>query len=171
MHDSQLLLTLEIFEEGSSLDKQQARYSVLTPDLLLRSYWQEHPHDEDALRPLMEILGKRECYQEALASYEKLCALLKEDGEQPDAQTQDIVAYLQAKQLQRSPLSKRNAQQEKKQHAQVFCKRPEATIDEQHSSPVEDYLVRFDRSLFGGYQGVSYRFIISGSANRIAILF
>ncbi|HEU5384076.1 MAG TPA: bacterial transcriptional activator domain-containing protein [Ktedonobacteraceae bacterium] len=69
--------------------------------LLLRTYWQEHPHDEDALRPLMELLGRRECYQEALGYYEKLCALLEEEGEQPDSHTQNVVAYLQAKQLQR----------------------------------------------------------------------
>ena len=69
--------------------------------VLLRSYWTEHPRDEDILRPLMELLGKRECYQEALSSYEKLCDLLSEDGQQPDPRTQDVVEYLRAKQLQR----------------------------------------------------------------------
>jgi hypothetical protein len=52
--------------------------------VLLRSYWTEHPRDEDILRPLMELLGKRECFQEALDSYAKLCDLLSEDGQQPD---------------------------------------------------------------------------------------
>src|SRR5579885_2048122 len=69
--------------------------------VLLRSYWTAHPRDEDILRPLMEALGKRECYQEALDSYAKLCDLLSEDGQQPDPRTQDVAAYLRSKQLQR----------------------------------------------------------------------
>src|SRR5579885_1494353 len=68
---------------------------------LLRSYWTEHPRDEDILRPLMELLGKRECYQEALASYEKLCRFLEAEECQPDPHTQDVAAYLRSKQLQR----------------------------------------------------------------------
>jgi len=58
--------------------------------VLLRSCWLEHPRDEDILRPLMELLGKRDCYQEALAYYEKLCRVLEEDGQQPDSHTQDV---------------------------------------------------------------------------------
>ncbi|HEU5379900.1 MAG TPA: bacterial transcriptional activator domain-containing protein [Ktedonobacteraceae bacterium] len=73
--------------------------------LLLRSYWHEHPHDEDALRPLMELLGKRDCYQEALAYYEKLCALLEEDGQRPIQQTQDVAEYVRARQIQHGPVS------------------------------------------------------------------
>jgi hypothetical protein len=69
--------------------------------VLLRSYWTEHPRDEDILRPLMELLGKRECYQEALACYEKLHGLLKEEGHEPGGQTRDLAAYLRSKQLQR----------------------------------------------------------------------
>jgi hypothetical protein len=69
--------------------------------VLLRSYWTEHPRDEDILRPLMELLGRRECYQEAMASYEKLCRVLEADGCQPDPHTQDVVEYLRAKQLHR----------------------------------------------------------------------
>jgi hypothetical protein len=69
--------------------------------VLLRSYWTEHPRDEDILRPLMELLGKRDCYQEALASYEKLCRFLEADACQPDPRTQDVAAYLRSKQLQR----------------------------------------------------------------------
>jgi hypothetical protein len=68
---------------------------------LLRSYWTEHPRDEDILRPLMELLGKRECYQEALACYEKLHGLLKEEGHEPGGQTRDLAAYLRSKQVQR----------------------------------------------------------------------
>ncbi len=70
--------------------------------LLLRSCWLEHPRDEDILRPLMELLGKRDCYQEALAYYEKLCRVLEEDGQQPDSHTQDVVAYIRTKQIQRT---------------------------------------------------------------------
>src|SRR5579875_211331 len=40
--------------------------------VLLRSYWLEHSRDEDVLRPLLELLGKREGYQEAFEYYEKL---------------------------------------------------------------------------------------------------
>jgi hypothetical protein len=69
--------------------------------VLLRSYWTEHPRDEDILRPLMELLGKRECYQEAMASYEKLCRFLEAEECQPDPRTQDVAAYLRSKQLQR----------------------------------------------------------------------
>src|SRR5581483_7271333 len=69
--------------------------------VLLRSYWTAHPRDEDILRPLMELLGKRECYQEALDSYAKLCRVLEEDGQQPDPHTQDVVEHLRAKRIQR----------------------------------------------------------------------
>ncbi len=69
---------------------------------LLRSSWTAHPRDEDILRPLMELLGKRECYQEALDYYAKLCRVLEEDGQQPDPHTQDVVEYLRAEQIQRS---------------------------------------------------------------------
>ena len=69
--------------------------------LLLRNYWQEHPREEDTLRPLMELLGKRECAHEALGYYEQLCRLLEEDERRPDAQTQDVAEYIRTKQLQR----------------------------------------------------------------------
>ncbi len=70
---------------------------------LLRSYWLERPYEEDILRPLMELLGRRECFQEALACYEKLRVLLEEEGREPGAQTRDLAAYLRTKQLQRGP--------------------------------------------------------------------
>jgi DNA-binding SARP family transcriptional activator len=72
--------------------------------LVLRSYWQEHPREEDVLRPLMELLGQRECYQEALEYYEQLKSLLEADDCQPDPRTQDVAAYLKTKQIQRSSL-------------------------------------------------------------------
>jgi DNA-binding SARP family transcriptional activator len=69
--------------------------------LLLRSYWQEHPHEEDVLRPLMELLAQRECYQEALEYYEQLEDTLAEEGLEPDARTRDLAEYIRTKHLQR----------------------------------------------------------------------
>ncbi|HEU5384214.1 MAG TPA: hypothetical protein VFV38_53150, partial [Ktedonobacteraceae bacterium] len=54
------------------------------------------------LRPLMELLGRRECFHEALEYYERLCKILEAEECQPDAQTQDVAAFLRAKQLQRT---------------------------------------------------------------------
>src|SRR5579883_591352 len=73
--------------------------------LLLRSYWQEHPQEEDVLRPLMELLGQRECYQEALEYYEHLKSLLEADDCQPDPRTQDVAAYLKTKQIKRQQVT------------------------------------------------------------------
>jgi tetratricopeptide (TPR) repeat protein len=50
----------------------------------------------------MELLGKRERYQEALGYYEQLCDVLEEEGRTPDARTTDLKEFLCAKQLQRS---------------------------------------------------------------------
>ncbi len=69
--------------------------------LLLRTYWQRHPSDEDALRPLLELLGKQERYQEALGYYQQLCEVLEEEERQPDLRTQDIAEYVRTKQIQR----------------------------------------------------------------------
>lgn len=74
---------------------------------LLRSYWLEHKTDEDVLRPLMELLGEQERYQEAEDYYQQLLAILVEsDGEKPplslDERTRDIYTYLCTKQIQRS---------------------------------------------------------------------
>ena len=44
--------------------------------LLLRTYWQQHKTDEDALRPLLELLGEQERYQEAEEYYRNFCRLL-----------------------------------------------------------------------------------------------
>ncbi len=73
--------------------------------LLLRSFWQEHPHEEDVLRALMELLGHRERYHEALQYYERFQKLLAQDDQEPTAQTQDVAAYVRAKQVQRVPLA------------------------------------------------------------------
>jgi hypothetical protein len=69
--------------------------------LLLRRYILAHPTEEDALRPLMELLGKRECYQEALEYYQRLLDILKEEGREPDPRTQKTERYLRTKRIQR----------------------------------------------------------------------
>ncbi|BCL79606.1 hypothetical protein ccbrp13_20710 [Ktedonobacteria bacterium brp13] len=76
--------------------------------LRLRTYWQANPTDEDALRPLMEILGEQERYQEAENYYQQLLLALTEQGidEQgppfiPDSRTRDIRDYLYTKQIRR----------------------------------------------------------------------
>jgi tetratricopeptide (TPR) repeat protein len=59
--------------------------------LLLRSYWQTHPTDEDVLRPLLELLGKRGCVQEAEEYYVHLCQELEVEGFTPHPRTQQII--------------------------------------------------------------------------------
>ena len=86
--------------------------------LVLRSYWQEHPREEDALRPLMELLGKRECYQEALEYYEKLRMLLEEEDGEPDTRTQDLAEYVRTKLIQRPPRSMIASEREEKSLSQ-----------------------------------------------------
>ncbi len=89
-----------------------ARYGQVGEEealLLLRSYWQEHPQEEDVLRPLMELLGKRERYQEALEYYERLKSLLEADDCQPDPRTQDVAEYLHTLQLRRTPHTRETA--------------------------------------------------------------
>ena len=76
--------------------------------LMLRTYWQQARTDQDALRPLLELLGKQERYQEAEEYYQQLLAALVDLGPDeagqprvPDARTGDIRDYLRTKQIQR----------------------------------------------------------------------
>ena len=76
--------------------------------LLLRTYWQQQKTDEDALRPMLELLGEQERYQEAEEYYQQFLLALAElnpteDGKprKPDARTSDIHDYLGTKQIQR----------------------------------------------------------------------
>jgi DNA-binding SARP family transcriptional activator/tetratricopeptide (TPR) repeat protein len=76
--------------------------------LLLRTYWQQYKIDEDALRPLLELLGEQERYQEAEAYYQQLLLALAELGPDeegqprtPDGRTRDIREYLCTKQIRR----------------------------------------------------------------------
>ncbi|MBA2681286.1 MAG: hypothetical protein H0U76_23150 [Ktedonobacteraceae bacterium] len=72
---------------------------------LLRTYWQGHKTDEDALRPLMELLGKQERFGEAEQYYQQCVAALDdvESSRQPASQTRDLYEFLRVKQLRREP--------------------------------------------------------------------
>ena len=77
--------------------------------LLLRTYWQQHKTDEDALRPLLELLGEQERYQEAEEYYQQLLLAFTdldttedEKPREPDARTRDIRDYLSVKQIRRA---------------------------------------------------------------------
>lgn len=76
--------------------------------LLLRSYWVQHKTDEDVLRPLLEVLGAQERYQEAEEYYQQCIDTLEEEesGQQLDPRTRDIYEFLHAKQIERRSLSK-----------------------------------------------------------------
>ncbi|MBV9688169.1 MAG: winged helix-turn-helix domain-containing protein [Ktedonobacteraceae bacterium] len=83
----------------AALYRQQGNTTLA--ELRLRTYWQTHPTDEDALRPLLELLGEQERYQEAQTYYQHLLAVLQEEGRDPDGRTQDIAEYLRTKQITR----------------------------------------------------------------------
>ena len=75
---------------------------------MLRTYWQQHKSDEDALRPMLELLGEQERYQEAEEYYQQfLCALAElnpaedEKLREPDTRTRDVREYLRTKQIRR----------------------------------------------------------------------
>lgn len=68
---------------------------------VLRDYWQSHITNEDALRPLLELLGKREWYGQAEEYYQQLCTVLAAEGKLPDRRTQEVIDFLRAAQIQR----------------------------------------------------------------------
>jgi DNA-binding SARP family transcriptional activator len=77
--------------------------------LLLRTYWQQYKTDQDALRPLLELLGEQERYQEAEEYYQQYLTALVELGPDemgqphtPDERTRDIAEYLRTKQIRRT---------------------------------------------------------------------
>jgi tetratricopeptide (TPR) repeat protein len=70
--------------------------------LLLRTYWQIHPTDEDVFRPLLELLGKRGCIQEADEYYHHLCQKLDLEGRDPNQRTQNTIQNVYAEQHQQS---------------------------------------------------------------------
>lgn len=70
---------------------------------LLRSYWLVHQTDEDALRALMELLGKRERFGEAEQYYQQCVEALEEEyGRPPTKQTEEMHAFLRLKHLSRA---------------------------------------------------------------------
>ncbi len=69
--------------------------------LRLRSYWLTHLTDEDALRPLLEMLGERERFGEAEACYAQAQAALAEDDHLPDDRTNDTMETVRALKIQR----------------------------------------------------------------------
>lgn len=120
--------------------------------LLLRRYWQEHRREEDILRPLMELLGRRECFHQALEYYEQLCNLLAEGQRQPDLRTQDVAAYLRIKQIQRSP--RELYHQDRESHVQIpseqFCShtRNLVTLQSLHAAVPQDHPVSFRKGVY-----------------------
>lgn len=68
----------------------------------LRTFWFAHQADEDALRPLMELLAEQECFQEAVQYYARLEQRLNQESLVPDPRTQDVAAYVRAKSIQRA---------------------------------------------------------------------
>jgi DNA-binding SARP family transcriptional activator len=79
--------------------------------LRLRTYWHAHPTDEDALRPLLELLGEQERYQEAEDYFAQAREALSQEGKAFDDRTTDVIEYLRTKQIQR--LSKVTSQHQR----------------------------------------------------------
>ena len=84
----QALWRLVINRQGESGEEEALR--------MLRDYWLCHPENEDAFRPLVELLGKREDYQRAEEYYAKLCGALSEEGKEPDIRTLKTMNFLRA---------------------------------------------------------------------------
>jgi DNA-binding SARP family transcriptional activator len=78
---------------------------VAEAERVLREHIARDARDEDALRPLMELLGEQERYQEALACYQRTKAALAEDGFKPDPRTRDIMEFLRTKEIRREKVS------------------------------------------------------------------
>ncbi len=70
---------------------------------ILREYWLQHVTNEDALRLLLELLGKREWFGQAEEYYRQLCKALEEEGAEPDRRTLETIEFVRALQIQRKP--------------------------------------------------------------------
>ncbi|WP_161982369.1 bacterial transcriptional activator domain-containing protein [Dictyobacter alpinus] len=88
--------------------------------LVLRTYWQQYPKDEDALRLLMQVLSQQERYQEAVEYYDQLCDFLQEDDDQPDERTKDIAEYCRTKQIQYGSVAFSERGKQSQQHILAF---------------------------------------------------
>ncbi|HEU5383745.1 MAG TPA: hypothetical protein VFV38_50745 [Ktedonobacteraceae bacterium] len=71
----------------------------------LRSYWLTHLTDEDALCPLIEMLGERERFQEAEACYTRAQATLAEEKYALDDHTNKAMEAVRALKVRRPSLS------------------------------------------------------------------
>jgi DNA-binding SARP family transcriptional activator len=71
----------------------------------LRSYWLKYPTDEDALRPLLDMLGERERFGEAEECYSKTQVALAEDNHVPAEHTNETIEVVRALQIKRSRLT------------------------------------------------------------------
>jgi DNA-binding SARP family transcriptional activator len=67
----------------------------------LRSYWLEHLADEDALRPLLDMLGERERFGEAEEYYEKARLAFAEDNQVLDERTIEALESVRALKIRR----------------------------------------------------------------------
>lgn len=70
---------------------------------ILQEYRLQHPTNEEALRPLLELLGKREWFGQTEEYYRQLCKVLEEEGAEPDRRTQETIEFVRALQIQRKP--------------------------------------------------------------------
>src|SRR5258707_6559967 len=67
----------------------------------LRAYWLEHLTDEDTLRPLLELLGEQERFEDAEEYYTRTQAVLAEDNHALDARTAETIESIRALQVSR----------------------------------------------------------------------
>ncbi len=126
--DSVQVLWHRAVEQGPAGEVQAVR--------ILREYWQSHPTNEDALRPLLELLGKRECFGEAQACYDRLCATLADEGKRPDQRTREIIEAQQAMQLQRAPrLTFQHVSSHDLQPPLLSCPLPGYTLSHRGQTP------------------------------------
>jgi len=68
-------------------------------EVFVHAYWAAHMTDEDALRLLMNILGKQERFQETYDCYRQTCEARKQVGEAIDPRTHDLAEYWRSKPL------------------------------------------------------------------------
>ena len=99
----------------------------------LRSYWLAHPTDEDALRPLLKMLGERERFGEAEEYYAKAKARLTEDGQIFDERTIGTFETVRALKVQRIPFAYTSSSSISL--LQTITEVPFSTIDKQQSIP------------------------------------
>jgi DNA-binding SARP family transcriptional activator len=114
--------------------------------VLLFTYWQQQKTDEDVLRPLMELLGEQERYQETEDYYQQLLQALAQEEptdegqpREPDARTQDVREFLRLKQIQRTPASSSLGNADEQERSASFtAAQKRARVIEATVSPLSD---------------------------------